>query len=873
MKSKMNVLGRALSMILAVALTITTVFSGFSKKTLAADNNVITVEEGEKNSVTFDWGKWKVESNSNPEVAKASIGTNIIGEKKLVVEGLKRGSTTVVVKSGRNTKTYVVNVTRAKGMKADHLYIPVNNQFELYDNGKLIGTVKTDRKNFDMDKITVTAAYGDGEKVNIKISSRKLKNGSDAVLYGNDFYIGSKNDPIYYTVSYPVTFKVNGKSVTVNFTDKMTFYDKENSCHYVLDDDGIAFKLENKQSTVRHTVKFVNGTDVIGTVSVMDGENVKYNGTTPVKAETDYASYTFNGWVDAEGKAADFNNVRADKTFYASFTENVKQYTVKFLYEDGTEYVRNTYAYGDVITVPDVPSKDDDTYKYSNGRWETAVSTVCNGNAEYKAVYDVTKKQYKVTYSVNGTVKEEVFDALTKADVVKSKAPEVPSDYEIEGKKYSFKGWDKEFSDVTADVVYTALYDVEDIIYTVKFVNNNGAEIASRTLKYGDKIKKPNNPRYAGARDIYEYTFKGWDKEVSDVCTENVTYTAVYDKSVKIAFYKYNVEAASKKDLFDLEYITNRDSKYFTKLGSTITITNDFSGYEEVIDILEKSYKKGEKDTIYGSNNEEVVKKIAELTAKTAGITSDAVDCWYVLKRESDGWHIDGSNLKDYTVKFVDYDDSIISENIYNADDKIVIPSDPARESDKTYNYVFAGWDKDISTEAVGDVVYKAVYENVYINYTVKFLDEDGSVISENTYHYGDTVVVPENPSKAADRMYTYTFAGWDKEVTDVTEDAEYTAVFDKKAVKQPEVEGDEDVVEEEKKEEEVIPDKKPEINPGNNSSESHKPSARPVRRPEVEADEDVATGDSNMTLYIALLGLSAATLTVVMGRKKEQDI
>ena len=57
MKSKMNVLGRVLSMILAVALTVTTVFSGFSRKTLAAENNVITVEEGEKNSVTFGWGK------------------------------------------------------------------------------------------------------------------------------------------------------------------------------------------------------------------------------------------------------------------------------------------------------------------------------------------------------------------------------------------------------------------------------------------------------------------------------------------------------------------------------------------------------------------------------------------------------------------------------------------------------------------------------------------------------------------------------------------------------------------------------------------------------------------------------------------------
>ena len=68
-------------------------------------------------------------------------------------------------------------------------------------------------------------------------------------------------------------------------------------------------------------------------------------------------------------------------------------------------------------------------------------------------------------------------------------------------------------------------------------------------------------------------------------------------------------------------------------------------------------------------------------------------------------------------------------------------------------------------------------------------------------------------------------------------------------------MEGDEDIV--------------PEINPGNKATDDNKPSVRPVRKPEVEADEDVATGDGNMTLYIAILGLSAATLAVIMGRKK----
>ena len=191
-----------------------------------------------------------------------------------------------------------------------------------------------------------------------------------------------------------------------------------------------------------------------------------------------------------------------------------------------------------------------------------------------------------------------------------------------------------------------------------------------------------------------------------------------------------------------------------------------------------------------------------------------------------------------------------------------MVPADPAKAADETYTYTFAGWDKEV-TSVKGNADYTAVYESSYIDYTVRFLNEDGSVISEETYHYGEDVVVPANPAKAADETYTYTFAGWDKEVTSVKENVDYTATYTERLNRIPEVEGDED----------IVPDKKPEINPGNNASDDNKPSVRPVRKPEVEADEDVATGDSNMTLYIAILGLSAATLAVIMGRKKEQDI
>lgn len=122
-------------------------------------------------------------------------------------------------------------------------------------------------------------------------------------------------------------------------------------------------------------------------------------------------------------------------------------------------------------------------------------------------------------------------------------------------------------------------------------------------------------------------------------------------------------------------------------------------------------------------------------------------------------------------------DGTVISEKEYLIGDTVEIPADPAKASDNTYNYVFAGWDREVVL-CDGNAVYTATFTPEYIDYTVKFLDEDGSVISEQTYHWGDEIAAPADPSKPADNTYTYVFAGWDQEVTACAGDATYTATY-----------------------------------------------------------------------------------------------
>ncbi len=131
----------------------------------------------------------------------------------------------------------------------------------------------------------------------------------------------------------------------------------------------------------------------------------------------------------------------------------------------------------------------------------------------------------------------------------------------------------------------------------------------------------------------------------------------------------------------------------------------------------------------------------------------------------------------DYTIKFVNYDETELSSKTYHYGDTVIEPETPVKPSDNTYSYEFKGWDKQVTTVS-GDVTYTAIYTATYIDYTIKFVNYDGTELSLKTYHYGDTVVEPETPVRLSDDTYAYEFKGWDKEITTVSGDVTYTAIY-----------------------------------------------------------------------------------------------
>ena len=143
-----------------------------------------------------------------------------------------------------------------------------------------------------------------------------------------------------------------------------------------------------------------------------------------------------------------------------------------------------------------------------------------------------------------------------------------------------------------------------------------------------------------------------------------------------------------------------------------------------------------------------------------------------------------------YDIEFVDDDGTVLLSGRQGGN-PVYTGSTPTKADTAEYSYTFSGWSDGTKTYGpsdelpvlTADAKYTAQYSSNVRSYEVKFVNEDGTVLQTESLKYGATPVYSgATPVKAADEKYTYAFAGWSSEITTVTGDATYTAVFNKVA-------------------------------------------------------------------------------------------
>ena len=102
----------------------------------------------------------------------------------------------------------------------------------------------------------------------------------------------------------------------------------------------------------------------------------------------------------------------------------------------------------------------------------------------------------------------------------------------------------------------------------------------------------------------------------------------------------------------------------------------------------------------------------------------------------------------------------------------------PEKEGTQQYSYVFAGWDKPL-TNIQAITTFTAQFNQVINQYTVTFVNWDGSVLGSDTVDYGTSASYSgSTPTRPVDNQYKYTFSGWDISLTSITSNVTATAQY-----------------------------------------------------------------------------------------------
>ena len=175
--------------------------------------------------------------------------------------------------------------------------------------------------------------------------------------------------------------------------------------------------------------------------------------------------------------------------------------------------------------------------------------------------YDAETKEtgYSVTYT-DGVDSAEIFEDQNTVVPENAGTPAFNGTPAREG--YVFSGWAPVIADrVTQNATYVATWktdangngkaDEDEEKYTVTYTDGVDDEEVFPDQAHGKLLSGTDTPAFGGTPTRKGYQFGGWDPEVSETVTKNVTYTAKWEKLYTVTYTDGAKGKAFKDQVYD----------------------------------------------------------------------------------------------------------------------------------------------------------------------------------------------------------------------------------------------------------------------------------------------------------------------------------
>ena len=386
-------------------------------------------------------------------------------------------------------------------------------------------------------------------------------------------------------------------------------------------------------------------------------------------------------------------------------------------------------------------------------------------------------KTYTVLFETNGGSLVETQTVKKGETVSKPTNPEkegyVFEEWTYLGKTYDFNK--KVESDLKLIAKWNKIAD-EVETFTVKFDSDGGTTISSLTVKKGDKIERPDDPKKEG------YSFDGWflNDEIYDfeksvnknielkakwVKTEKKQYVVTFNSAGGNRIGSQMIEEGEKATKpvnptrngykFECWLLNGKEYNFDTAITRNITLLAKWT------EVVKKQYI-----VTFNSNGgstvaSQTVEEGSKVT-KPANPTRNGYkfECWLLNGKEYNFDTAITRNItllakwtevvkKQYIVTFNSNGGSTVASQTVEEGSKVTKPANPTRDGYKFECWLLNGKEYNFNSAITGNITLTAKWtEVVKKQYIVTFNSNGGSTVASQTVEEGSKVTKPANPTR-----------------------------------------------------------------------------------------------------------------------------